>query len=249
MSKNIVFMPAVKIPGSESRSTHYEYGIKSWKHWCEKNNAELVLMEDLLCPVDEMKITWQRYYAMEMLDNSDIDYDQVLITDADCIIHPECPNFFDMTNGNYTVARAIGSMDWICRSMENYAKYMFDGKTFDIFKYFCGGFQIASKKHKHIWKGFVDFYLENKEKITELQKAFGVGTDQPVINHLMHASEETLTYLPYEFCAVDMNRLEMLDQELTFTDCFAGIYQFNAIPIEQQNYFLKATYEKLYGEN
>ena len=110
-SKNIVFMPAVVIPGLESRSIPYKYGIESWKRWCAKNDAELVVMDQLLCPAEEMKITWQRYYAMDVLENSGIDYEQVLITDADCIIHPDTPNFFNMTEGKYTVARAIGSMD------------------------------------------------------------------------------------------------------------------------------------------
>jgi len=252
MSKNIVFMPAVRIPGLEYRSQCYRYGIDSWKQWCKKNNAELVIMDKLVCPSEEMKITWQRYYAMDILDHSGIEYDQVLITDADCIIHPDTPNFFDMTNGNYTVARAIGSMDWICRSMENYAKYMFDGKTFDIFKYFCGGFQITNKDQKHIWKGYLDFYLAHKDQIQYMQTTYRVGTDQPIINHLTHASGESLTYLPYEFCAVDLHRLELLDDKLTFANAFPGIYQFNAIPDNHDarytNYFLEKTYNYLYKD-
>jgi hypothetical protein len=250
-SKNIVFMPAVVIPGLESRSIPYKYGIESWKRWCAKNDAELVVMDQLLCPAEEMKITWQRYYAMDVLENSGIDYEQVLITDADCIIHPDTPNFFYMTEGKYTVARAIGSMDWICRSMENYSKHMFNNNTFDIFKYFCGGFQITNKSQKHIWKGYIEYYLNNKEMIQQMQKTFGVGTDQPIINHLTHSSKEELTYLPYEYCAVDLHRFEILDKELTFTDCFPGIYQFNAIPDNHDarwtNYFMEQTFKKLYG--
>ena len=251
MSKNIVFMPAVCIPGQESRSSHYKYGINSWRRWCDQNDAELVVMDELIYPTDHMKITWQRYYAMDILDHSDIEYDQVLITDADCIIHPEMPNFFELTNGNYTVARAIGSMDWICRSMENYAKHMFNGNTFDIFKYFCGGFQITNKSQRHIWKGYIDYYLAHRDQIQYMQHTFGVGTDQPIINHVTHGSDEQLTYLPYEFCAVDLHRLELLDDNLTFAKAFKGIYQFNAIPDNHDarytNYFLEKTYKYLYG--
>ena len=38
MSKNVVFITAVNVPGMEYRSKPYKYGISSFKHWCEKNN-------------------------------------------------------------------------------------------------------------------------------------------------------------------------------------------------------------------
>ena len=48
MKKNIVFIPNIKLDGdgrwAESRSTPYEYSIKSWRHWCDKNNVELFLL-------------------------------------------------------------------------------------------------------------------------------------------------------------------------------------------------------------
>ena len=31
--KNVVFMTAVKVPGMEDRSSPYEYGINSFKHY------------------------------------------------------------------------------------------------------------------------------------------------------------------------------------------------------------------------
>ncbi len=41
-------------------------------------------------------MAWQRYYALDILENSGINYDQVLIVDADTIVHPNCPNFFEI---------------------------------------------------------------------------------------------------------------------------------------------------------
>ena len=227
MSKNVVFMTAVKVPGMEYRSKPYKYGIDSWKHWCDKNGAELVVCDELLHPNDIMRINFHRYYAPQILKESNIEYDQLLITDADCIIHPNTPNMFEMTGGEYTVSRAIGSMDWICRSMENYSELLFKGYTFDIFKYFNAGFQIISKKHEYIWEQLIDFYFNNRDQILHLQENYGVGTDQPIINFLTHQSGVDLNFLPYEFCAVDLHRFEILDKELTFTKCFPGIYQFN----------------------
>lgn len=245
MSKNIVLLTAVTIPGKESRSKCYKYGIDSWKNWCKTNNSELVVLDELLYPNEIMKVNFHRYYAFDILDNSGIEYDQICITDADCIIHPECPNFFKLTENKYTVTRAIGSMDWICRSMENYAEHLFDGKTYDIFKYFSAGFQVVNKQHRHIWKKFIDFYFENREKIISLQENFGVGTDQPVINGIVNLSSTEVKYLPYEFCSVDLKRFNLLDNELTFTKCIKGIYQFNGIPDEHRDYFMEKTYKKL----
>lgn len=248
--KNVVFMTAVVIPGMENRSRPYSYGINSWKRWCAKHEVELVICDELIHDNEVMKVNYHRYYAPQILKNSNIEYDQLLITDADSIIHPDTPNMFNLTDGKYTVTRSVGSYDWICRSMENYSKFVFDGYTFDIFKYFNAGFQIISKKHEYIWDQLIDFYFRNKELILYMQKNYGVGTDQPIINFLVHQSGEDLTYLPYEYCAADLHRLELLDEDLTFTKAFPGIYQFNAIPnnhnAEWTNYFMEKTYKHLY---
>ena len=34
--------------------------------------------EDLLFPIEHMKITWQRYYLFDILEANNIDYDQIL---------------------------------------------------------------------------------------------------------------------------------------------------------------------------
>ena len=140
-------MTAVRVPGMEHRSEPYKYGIKSFKHWCEKNNCELVVLDELIHPNDVMRINYHRYYAFDILDSSGIEYDQILITDADAIIHPDCPNFFELTDRKYTVTRADGSYDWICRSLENYSKHVFDGKIFSLWNYFNAGFQKIGRAH------------------------------------------------------------------------------------------------------
>ena len=108
MSKNVVFIPCVEINDkhyTSVRSKPYDYGIASWKKWCDKNNAELFLLKDLLTDHQQMRITWQRYYALDLLENEGVDYDQVLMIDADSIVHPDCPNFFDLTNIFYPLSQ------------------------------------------------------------------------------------------------------------------------------------------------
>ena len=44
MSKNIVFIVAIKKDGQ--LKPEYQHSIDSWKHFCDKNNCELLLLED-----------------------------------------------------------------------------------------------------------------------------------------------------------------------------------------------------------
>ncbi len=253
MSKNVVFMTAVKVSGMEHRSIPYKYGIESWKHWCKKNNCELMVLDELIHPNETMKINFHRYYAFDILENNGIECDKVLLTDADCVIHPDTPNFFDMTDGKYVVTHTDGCYDWTCRSLENYSKFIFNDQTFPLWKYFNAGFQVVEKKYRYVFDNIIDFYFENKERILFLQNNYSVGTDQPIINFIVNLDDNIETkILPYQFCMVDLWRKELLDEDLTMTKIFPGIYQFNSIPENDKAvktlYWMKKTYEHLYGE-
>ena len=108
--KNVVFIPNIDL--GDGRSDSYSYSVRSWKRWCNKNNCELLIWEDLLYPVDYMKITWQRYYLFDILEANNIEYDQVLMVDADTIVHPDCPNFFEETDAQYCGVRVDGCYEW-----------------------------------------------------------------------------------------------------------------------------------------
>tara|TARA_Y100000592_G_scaffold36537_1_gene57947 strand:+ start:3627 stop:4385 length:759 start_codon:yes stop_codon:yes gene_type:complete len=249
--KNVVFMTAVKVPDMEYRSAPYEYGIKSFKHWCNKNNCELVVLDELIHPNDIMRINYHRYYAFDVLDNSGIDYDQILITDADAVIHPDCPNFFELTDRKYTVTMTDGSYDWICRSLENYSKHVFNGKMFSLWNYFNAGFQVVNKEHRHLWDELIQFYFDNKDLIKNMQETYHVGTDQPIVNFIVNLAKTDMKFLPYQYCMADLYNKQILDEELTFTKVIPGIYQFNAIPnnnnAERTLYWMKKTYKHFYG--
>ena len=112
------------------------------------------------------------------------------ISDVDCIIHPECPDFFELADHKYSVVRSIGSMDWILRSYENYSKHLFEGKLIPFWEYIMGGWQVFNKEHKIFHQDIIKFYFENRDKILKLQEYF-VGTDQPVINFLKYKHNPT----------------------------------------------------------
>ena len=247
--KNIVFIPNIDL--GNGRSDNYSYCIKSWKYWCDKNDCELLLLEDLLLPVEQMKITWQRYYVFDVLDNSNINYDQVLMVDADTIVHPDCPNFFQMTEHKLCGAHFDGSWDWVLRGIENYSKYMFDGYMMPWYEYFDCGFIIVNEKHKQFFQDIVSFYFTYQDNLIKLQQTFFNGTDQTPVNMLVHRNDIDLKLLPYEFNMNDMNRKEILTDDMLFTKC-GWIYQYNAIPNNEENrltnYFMEKTYQHFYGD-
>jgi len=252
--KNLVFMMDIDLKGdgrySSDRRKPYEYSINSWKNWCKKNDCELFVLNDLIVEKEKMSICWQRYYLFDILEANEIDYDQILMVDSDTIVHPECPNFFEMTEHKYVGVHNDGSYDWVLRSIENYSKYIFDGKMIDWWRYINGGFQIVNKKHKQFFQDIVSFYFVNQDNLIKLQETFHTGTDQTPVNFLLDIHNIDTKILPYEFNMVDMTRKEILDEELTMTKV-GWVYHYNAIPNNsdgsQSLYWMKKTYEELYN--
>ena len=246
---NVVFIPNIDL--GDGRANSYYYSIDSWKQWCNKNNCELLVLDELLYPVDYMKITWQRYYLFDILESNHVKYDQILMVDADTIVHPECPNFFEMSEGKLCGAYFDGSWDWVLRSIENYSKYAFENYMMPWWKYFDCGFVLVNKNHKQFFNDIVSYYFTNQDTLIQLQETFHTGTDQTPVNMLTHKHNIDLKLLPYEFNMSDMARKEILGDDLLFTK-IGWIYQYNAIPNNKDNqltnHFMKKTYEHFYGE-
>ena len=76
-----------------------------------------------------MKITWQRYYLFDILEANNIEYDQVLMVDADTIVHPNCPNFFEETDGKYCGVINDGCYEWVTRSIRDFNRELFPDTT------------------------------------------------------------------------------------------------------------------------
>ena len=244
---NVVVMTAVKYPNEEDRYEAYEYGIASWKKWCDARGYRLFVLDTPIFDLKLIKPNFFRYWAFELLEANNIEYDQILLSDADCIIHPECEDFFELTENKYTVTAANCNYDWVCRSMENYSYYIFDNFKFDIFKYFNAGFQVINKTHRPIIDEFINFYLKNRKECRWVEETFGVGNDQPLINFIVHQHKDLeLKYLPYKFCMVDMNAKELITESMLYTK-IEGIYQFNCGVPNSPAYWCKKTYEYFYG--
>ena len=251
--KNVVFLMDIDLSGegryASTRRLPYKYCIKSWKKWCEKNDCELFVLNDLLLPKEEMAICWQRYYLFDIMDANKIEYDQILMVEADTIVHPECPNFFEMTDRKMCGVHNEGSYDWIIRSIENYGKYFFNGHILDFWKYIDCGFVIVNEIHRNFYTQVIDFYNENAKLLRQVEKEWHAGTDQTPVNILIEKQCVDFKWLPYEFNMCDMFRKELFTDDLLFTK-WGWIYQYNSIPNNTEDkltyYWMKKTYEYLY---
>ena len=156
-----------------------------------------------------------------------------------------------MTDNKFTTVEFDGSWDWVCRSLENYSKYLFQNKMIDWWKYFDSGFWIVNKEHKKFAKSMTDFYHKNKDTILQVENTFHVGTEQTPLNFMIQLSGLEMKQLPYEFNMNDMARKEILNEDLVFSK-IGWVYQFNCIPNNHENklthHFMKKTYEHFYGK-
>jgi len=248
--KNVVFIPFIN--NGDGRSIGYQYSIESWKHWCKKNDCELIIFDTPIMPVTEMKITWQRYFVFELLDHSNIDYEQILLVDCDTIIHPDCPNFFNDTDHKYCGVVNDGSYEWTIRGIENYSKLVFGNMSIPWYITINGGFQIVNKQHKNFFKYITDFYLSNKELLLQVQSFSKTGSDQIPLNFLLNMQNIDIKYLSYAYNMMEMSKKEIIDTDFLFTK-LGWIYHFNSdlpkLTEESEDLFwMRETYKYLYND-
>lgn len=232
---------------SVDRNTAYSLSIDSWKRWCDKNEAEcLVLDEPLFDPI-EMSPIYFRHYWHRLLDLQDDE--QLCLVDADTIIHPNCPNFFLETEGKFAAVHNDGDYDWIIRSIENY-QYEFKEyfkKDFNIWNYINCGFMVTNKKYIDLHESLTNFYWSNRVKVQYCQRTYGVGTDQPLMNLFIRELDIPLKLLSPRYNIQDLVRKNILDDRMLYLN-IPAVYHFNAIPGGklQSDLWIQKTYSALF---
>ena len=244
-------MPNINL--GNGRSNSYHYSVQSWQKWCNKNNCELIVWEDLLYPVEYMKITWQRYYMFDILESNQIEYNQILMIDADTIIHPDCPNFFEETDNKYCGVKVDGCYEWVVRSIKGFGDELFDGARIKPWNYINGGFQIVNKSHRSFFEAMKKYYSENTENITNTIDKLKCGTDQTIINYMLDKENVDVKLLPTCYNLQDMFKKSLLhipghswwpDTLENLWDS-GWVYHFNGIPDALRNYMMQKTSEAL----
>jgi len=253
--KNVVFIPNIDL--GNGRNNSYHYSVKSWKAWCDKHSYELLVWEDLLYPVDYMKITWQRYYLFDILEANDIKYDQILMVDADTIVHPNCPPVFEFTDNEYCGVMNDGDYEWVLRSIKGFGDELFNGMRVNPWNYINGGFQILNHSHKEFFETMKTYYNENNSLISDTILKLKTATDQTILNLMLYKNQIDVKILPDCYNLQDLCRKNLLyidpscwwSDELHFLDA-GWVYHFNAIPQNSMgrdtNYWIERTYKELY---
>ena len=114
MSKNVVFMTCFE--KAPDFLDYKEWCFRTWQYWCDKNDVELVILDQELRPTGGgvygdgvgMKPTWQRWHVFDVLEANDIECENVALVDIDTMIHWDAPNFFDAANGEFGAIKEIG---------------------------------------------------------------------------------------------------------------------------------------------
>ena len=245
MSKNIIFIINI-VKDERSKNQGYNYSIKSWEHYSKKIGADLFVLDEPLYDFSHMKPQWYKMYILDILEANEIEYNQVLYVDADTIIHPNAPNIFEVTDNKFCAVRNFGCMDWVCRSLENYSKLLFNDFMFPYYKYFNSGVMVFNKNHKELFKSMQEFYQDQHERIKHVQDNYHVGNDQPVLNFFVNRDiPEDYKVLDYEWNMQDLTRFEVLGDDMLHTK-YGYISHYNAGVKPTPGYWLEKTYKHLY---
>jgi len=239
MKKNIIF-----IPTSESNSSSSQCSINSWKKWSHSNNYEFLILEENICNDS----SFNKYFIFDLLEESNIEYDQILITNSNSIIHPNAPNIFNLTNNKLNGTFYDSSYDFLLRNIENYSKHMFNDFTFPYWEYLDTEFLIINNEHKNFINKVKNFYLKNTHSIDNIKSTFQLNSDQPVFNFLLHQEKMDFNILPYEWNMQDLLRKEAINSNnpILFTD-IGWVYQFNFLSSHKE-FLMNNTYKHLFND-
>jgi len=202
--KNIVVMPNFKEPSTKEDALFIKNSKILWTEWCKKFGYDLVIIEEPICPFNKLCPQMQKMWVMEILDDNGIEYDQILAVDHDTYPIPNCPDVFQMTNGEFTAALDNGFGPQLNRQMIIFREHYFPNDKFVTWDtYFNSGFIIYSKKHKEVFKRTQKFYFDNIKEFEIINKD-GMN-DQTPINYILADMGFKLTVLPRSFNVLDFH--------------------------------------------
>ena len=201
--KNLVCMINLKSPGQADHPFVANTSF-AWKKWCDKNGVDFLMWEDPLYDVKEMSFMVQQHYLLDMLEANGLSYDQIAQVNYDTFPMYYCPNFFEMTDGNYTVVADAGEPHQLNRSIrmvrENWYPEITEVKWEN---YFNSGFVVYGKKHKDVLMEVINFFKTEKEKWCRVNKSPDYADDQTIMNFAVRKYKHAMTYLPRSFNVLD----------------------------------------------
>ena len=239
MKQNVVFMTCMDKAPDEMEYKHWCF--ESWNYWCKKHNVDIFILEDPLYDKTLMKPTWQRWHVLEILDANNIDYNQVALVDVDTLIHPDAPNFFDLTNYELSAVQDDLMVDWVHNSVKGY-KDFFPDIELNWTKYFNCGFVVINKKHTELCKQITDFYYTNLSELRERQHTtVKKGSDQTPVNYMANRFGK-INFLDKRWNFTHLHQRGVLNQILPEV---GYIYHFNGFEKTMRESVMKQCWDLL----
>ena len=254
MSKNVVFWVGVKNEKYSEKYGGWEWmdiSRKTWEYWCKKHDVIFFPFEE---PINDdlvnYRINWQKsIYCFDLLDEAGIDYDQIFLVDATCMVKWDMPNIFELTDNKFTAWRETDNLNWVYDSVKGYEEFF--SYKLNKHNYFSSGVIIFNKSHKDIFLDFKDLYLNNTEEFVELQdKTVRKGTEQTPLNYWVQKNNVELNLdLPFSYKLTHIHRKDMfkpnwqLNEDSTpFFIKYGYNWVFNGIPKNQRTEVMSQTW-------
>tara|TARA_R100001443_G_scaffold39589_3_gene52956 strand:- start:2400 stop:3740 length:1341 start_codon:yes stop_codon:yes gene_type:complete len=254
MSKNVVFWVGVKNEKYSEKYGGWEWmdiSRKTWEYWCKKHDVIFFPFEE---PINDdlvnYRINWQKsIYCFDLLDEAGIDYDQIFLADATCMVKWDMPNIFELTDNKFTAWRETDNLNWVYDSVKGYEEFF--SYKLNKHNYFSSGVIIFNKSHKDIFLDFKDLYLNNTEEFVELQdKIVRKGTEQTPLNYWVQKNNVELNLdLPFSYKLTHIHRKDMfkpnwqLNEDSTpFFIKYGYNWVFNGIPKNQRTEVMSQTW-------
>ena len=247
MKSNVIFAVAVPSKHLTDVGEYSSYSLRSWKSYADRVGAKLVVMEEPVTDPDQMKMTWQRWYVHDILENSGIEYDNILMVDVDTIVHWAAPDIFKviLNPGSWFSACVDNdNLGWLKASIDGY-QHMFPEITLDWEKYFNCGVILMGKKHKDLCKEITTFYEENEGHLDLQHNTLKKGSDQTPVNYILNSGKWKYKLLPKKWNLTHMNRKEVLNNFI-FKDV-GWVYHFNGFDKSIRTQVMKAFWDNFKG--
>lgn len=243
METNLVF--TVTNNSERSHNKGYEFGIKSWKNWCQLNNVPFFVYNH---SDENVPAQWYKYKIFDILKSRGLSYSKILFVDADTVVGPKFKSIFTLTDKLGAVPN-FGSIGHVQRSIENYGSFILPNISLSYTEYFNTGVLLFNENHKEFFRQINEFYKINKEKIQKCIDKYKSGQDQTIVNLLAKQENIEVELLSFKYNIQDLQRRECFrgDAEyLFFLNLISdGIWHFNCIHNPKE--IIEEVYKKLWS--
>lgn len=180
----------------------FDNAVKSWKHWCTKNDCDFYVVSDPVFAFNEVPPQAQKLWIYDIIQMNEIEFDQVAVVDYDTFVMPDCPNFFNNTNGNFCAVPDNGFGPQINRLIRLFRTAWFPSSKISWDNYFNSGFFVFNKTHKKMFDSATKFYFDKRLEFASLNKANDLN-DQTVFNFVLEDCGFELNLFPRSYNVLD----------------------------------------------